>query len=181
LSPIDFHGQVEPGVRDLFCEYCREGEERAVLEDDDRGEDSLLHQEQRKCAPSRKNQRQLLDQMHFGLSKEGHRRVGKGKFWPLKRIPWTHFQAFFRYGSLVARRPLWAIVLSVILCLLLGSGIGKYEEEDDGLKLWLPKGTKFRDDSMYLNDEFDGDGTRTQSVQVSFTHRNNSCQSDLTS
>jgi len=78
----------------------------------------------------------------------------------------TDIQGFYKYGAFAAKWPVVFVIGSFIFALILLAGFNMLENEDDGLKLWLPRGTEFKDNSIYLADEFEGDGTRMQTIQV---------------
>ncbi len=77
-------------------------------------------------------------------------------------------RGFKAYGQFVGRHH-WKVVLASLVFGILCSSlfVFMYEEEDDGIKLWLPSGSDFKTHSILLNEEFgDEEKTRTASLLV---------------
>lgn len=70
---------------------------------------------------------------------------------------------FFRIGYLVAGRPLWFIIGSLLLTAGLTAGVVRLRTESRGNKLWVPQGTRALRDQARVEAEF---GQFVRSVQV---------------
>lgn len=70
---------------------------------------------------------------------------------------------FFRVGYLVAGRPLWFIIGSIVLTAGLTAGVLRLRTESRGNKLWIPQGTEALRDQARVEAEF---GQFVRSVQM---------------
>ncbi|GAB0488930.1 hypothetical protein MMPV_000143 [Pyropia vietnamensis] len=76
---------------------------------------------------------------------------------------------FFRVGYLVAGRPLWFIIGSLLLTAGLTAGVVRLRTESRGNKLWIPQGTEALRDQARVEAEF---GQFVRSVQMIATANN---------
>ena len=61
---------------------------------------------------------------------------------------------FYWHGKTVARFPGWVIVLSVLVTLLSSLGLLTFREEAEMTALWVPEGSKFREDFEWVGEHF---------------------------
>ena len=62
---------------------------------------------------------------------------------------------FFKYGSFVASHPIPVIIISLVFGGLCGLPMFLgFEEERDGLELWVPKDSNFYSNSKWLSANF---------------------------
>ncbi|KAL4236282.1 Patched domain-containing protein 3 [Mactra antiquata] len=62
--------------------------------------------------------------------------------------------AFYRLGKFVARHPWKTILISVLVCVAAGVGLMKWHEENEYVKVWLPRGSRMYDEYHWVKEHF---------------------------
>ena len=63
-------------------------------------------------------------------------------------------RGFQRYGETVARRPWYFILTCVAITGLCGLGLLRFRAENEGIKLWIPRNSDFRNNNDWLFEKF---------------------------
>ena len=62
--------------------------------------------------------------------------------------------SFFRVGYLVALNPFKVIAACLIVCGGMGVGLMKWHEENEYVKVWLPRGSRMYDEYFWVQRYF---------------------------
>ena len=83
---------------------------------------------------------------------EGEEDAGGGS---IKEAVLVKMEDFFQwYGQLVATRPLTTILICLLVTALAGIGLLRFEAENEGIKLWIPEDSDFRQNNDWLFENF---------------------------
>ena len=73
----------------------------------------------------------------------------------LKEAVLLKMEDFFQwYGQLVATKPLITILLCLLVTALAGVGLLRFQAENEGIKLWIPEDSDFRQNNDWLFENF---------------------------
>ena len=73
----------------------------------------------------------------------------------LKELMLTKMENFFQwYGQLVASKPLLTILICLLVTALAGIGLLRFRAENEGIKLWIPEDSDFRQNNDWLFENF---------------------------
>ena len=73
----------------------------------------------------------------------------------LKELALVKMEDFFQwYGQLVASRPFSTILICLLVTALAGLGLLRFNAENEGIKLWIPEDSDFRQNNDWLFENF---------------------------
>ena len=73
----------------------------------------------------------------------------------LKELMLTKMENFFQwYGQLVASKPLLTILICLLVTAIAGIGLLRFRAENEGIKLWIPEDSDFRQNNDWLFENF---------------------------